>query len=383
MARLAFLMLPEAGHLIPTIQLASKMLLKGHEVTFITLPYFEREISARGFRCLSIFSDLFPSSTEDGLFTVISNETRRLTDKALNSYGQGVSVLTRAVATLNPGILFIDRCLAPQVRPLMRDLVANQVIVSTNFGDGLPPLSSVATRAPIEIVLCPAAFDYPRQTVSGSRRVYVDACIFTDRVSQDFPWNSISDEKPLVYCSFGSQISNRPATAQVLREVIHVLAENGTYQIVASVGSLDEAQRIHTQYPGVIAVSTAPQLDILEKAIAIITHGGLGTIKESIMAEVPMFVLPFLYDQPENARRVAYHELGAVLEQRNFSGETFRSSFAKFEDSIPTFRDNLRKMKQKMLAAEQDAVSDGLVESIICETLGTPRVARVSTEEYK
>jgi len=377
MAKLAFFMLWEAGHLIPTLPLATKMMRKGHDVTFLTLPFCEREITTRGFHCVSLFPQLFPSGKDsDGLFTVISTERRRQTDKVLNSYEGGVSVLRSEIAALSPDIIFIDGCLA-HIRPLLRDIVPNHVIISTNFGDSLPPLLSRTGPPPIEIVLCPKALDYPRDTQPRHRRFYVEPSILTDPVQNAFPWESVNHEKPLVYCSFGSQIANYPVPKQILRDIIKLLALSDRYQVVASMGSSDEALYIQNQYPSVIALKTVPQLDVLRGAAATITHGGLGTIKEAIMCEVPMLVIPFDNDQPGNAKRVNYHKLGMVLERTQFSPATFLSTFASFENSIPTFRDTLSKMNEIMLAAEREAPSIAILESVIWEMLSA-REARTN-----
>jgi UDP:flavonoid glycosyltransferase YjiC (YdhE family) len=369
MAKLAFFMLPEAGHLIPALPIATKMMRRGHDITFLTYPFFEREITTRGFRCVALFPRLFPSCKDsDGLFTVISNERRRLTDKVLNSYEGGVSVFRSEIAALNPDIIFIDRCLA-YIRPLISDLVQSYIVISTNFGDYLPPLFSRTVSPPIEIVLCPKALDYPHETEPRHRRFYVEPSILTDRAQNPFPWESVNHQKPLVYCSFGSQIINYPSAQQILRDVIKLLAISGQYQVVASVGSSDEVLYIQNQYPSVIALQTVPQLDVLRSATATITHGGLGTIKESIWSGVPMLVIPFVHDQPENARRVSYHRLGMTLEPTKFSATAFLSTFATFQDEIPAFRENLFKMKEVMLALEQESPSVAILESAISEML--------------
>jgi UDP:flavonoid glycosyltransferase YjiC (YdhE family) len=53
-----------------------------------------------------------------------------------------------------------------------------------------------------------------------------------------------------------------------------------------------------------------PQLDVLRRADLIVTHGGAGTVKESILLGVPMVVLPLMRDQFEMAQRVVHHQLG-------------------------------------------------------------------------
>jgi UDP:flavonoid glycosyltransferase YjiC (YdhE family) len=49
---------------------------------------------------------------------------------------------------------------------------------------------------------------------------------------------------------------------------------------------------------------------MLERASIMITHGGLGAVKECILFGVPMIAFPCKWDQPFNAARVVAHGLG-------------------------------------------------------------------------
>jgi len=52
-----------------------------------------------------------------------------------------------------------------------------------------------------------------------------------------------------------------------------------------------------------------------------ITHGGLGAVKECIYFAVPMIVFPGKWDQPYHAARVAHHGIGV---RGNSHGATVR-----------------------------------------------------------
>jgi UDP:flavonoid glycosyltransferase YjiC (YdhE family) len=65
--------------------------------------------------------------------------------------------------------------------------------------------------------------------------------------------------------------------------------------------------------PHVGIVERAPQLEILRRASLMITHGGLGSVKECAALGVPMLVFPLKDDQPGNAARVEARGLGRVL----------------------------------------------------------------------
>jgi UDP:flavonoid glycosyltransferase YjiC (YdhE family) len=61
-------------------------------------------------------------------------------------------------------------------------------------------------------------------------------------------------------------------------------------------------------------VSSAPQIELLKRAVLCITHAGLNTALEALGQGVPMIAIPIGYDQPGVAARIAYHGVGEFLE---------------------------------------------------------------------
>jgi zeaxanthin glucosyltransferase len=65
--------------------------------------------------------------------------------------------------------------------------------------------------------------------------------------------------------------------------------------------------------PNVIAVSRAPQLELLKRATLCITHAGLNTALEALAHGVPMVAIPLGFDQPGIAARIAHHGVGEFI----------------------------------------------------------------------
>ena len=63
----------------------------------------------------------------------------------------------------------------------------------------------------------------------------------------------------------------------------------------------------------VLAVSYAPQIELLQKASLTLTHGGLNTVLDSLACGVPMLVIPITYEQPAIAQRVRWVGAGEVI----------------------------------------------------------------------
>ena len=82
-----------------------------------------------------------------------------------------------------------------------------------------------------------------------------------------------------------------------------------------------------------LVVKYAPQLDILKRAAAVITHAGLNTVLESLAEAVPLVCIPLGNDQPGVASRVSARGAGVVLPRRKLNAQRLRSALrAVLED---------------------------------------------------
>src|SRR6185312_17354357 len=52
---------------------------------------------------------------------------------------------------------------------------------------------------------------------------------------------------------------------------------------------------------GVIAVDYVPYQSILPRACVVVHHGGVGTTSQALLAGVPTLIVPFAFDQSDNA----------------------------------------------------------------------------------
>jgi rhamnosyltransferase subunit B len=67
----------------------------------------------------------------------------------------------------------------------------------------------------------------------------------------------------------------------------------------------DERNQLEALPPGMIAVNYAPFDVLLARACAMVHHGGVGTTSEGLRAGIPTLIVPFAFDQPDNAAHAA------------------------------------------------------------------------------
>ena len=63
----------------------------------------------------------------------------------------------------------------------------------------------------------------------------------------------------------------------------------------------DERNLPHSLPEGIIAVDYTPYQSLLPKACAVVHHGGVGTTSQGLLAGVPTLIVPFAFDQADNA----------------------------------------------------------------------------------
>lgn len=69
---------------------------------------------------------------------------------------------------------------------------------------------------------------------------------------------------------------------------------------------------------GVLAVAYAPFARLFPRAAAIVHQGGIGTVGEAMRAGVPMLVVPFAHDQPDNAARVQRLGIARTIPRKRY-----------------------------------------------------------------
>jgi len=64
----------------------------------------------------------------------------------------------------------------------------------------------------------------------------------------------------------------------------------------------DERNKIGSLPEGIIAIDYAPYQSLLPRASVVVHHGGVGTTSQGLLAGVPTLIVPFAFDQSDNAK---------------------------------------------------------------------------------
>jgi len=109
----------------------------------------------------------------------------------------------------------------------------------------------------------------------------------------DFPWSKLRSDRPVVFASLGTVFG---PDAELFVRLAAAAADLGV-QLVLKVGGLRHRLFL-AELPGdVLAVEYAPQIELLERVAAVITHGGANSVMEAMYQGCPVMVVPYGIDQ--------------------------------------------------------------------------------------
>lgn len=112
----------------------------------------------------------------------------------------------------------------------------------------------------------------------------------------------------------------------------------------------------------ILALDYAPLAQILPRAAAIVHAGGIGTCAESLRAGIPSVVIPFSFDQPDNAHRL--HRLGIAEVTSRFHIPQFAAPLRRIlENPKPSQRARALANQIDARAAVSNGV--GLLEKLV------------------
>jgi len=381
MATIVFAILPELGHLNASLKLAKSLKSRGHQVYYLVAAEYREYISFQGLETIELGTD--ETAVEDGLGSASETSQLPLMELLLNSWIQEqpldttlrkvMAVLEAAVQSvarkLRPALFIID-LFVPDVVAIARGTGVPYVLLNSTLFDPLKGVDRfnkirTASGAP-ELVLCPKEFDFPHAVTPQAHRYHIEASIDLERKDIPFPWERISAGKPLIYCSLGSQPFR--GRQEVFQPIIDAMKDRKDWQMVFTTGNAQHDQEAALVPSNVVLVKRAPQLEVLQRASLMITHGGLNGIKEAIYFGVPMILMPLEggkgSDQPMNAARAVYHGLGIRADSRQLSAENIGSLFNRIQRN-QSFRDRTSLMKRKFRELEAAGLGVKIIEALL------------------
>ncbi|WP_423183141.1 macrolide family glycosyltransferase [Arthrobacter sp. NyZ413] len=407
---IAFVCLPAAGHVNPTLPVVAELARRGHRVTYATSDKYAKAVEATGagfFRSGKDLSAWFPrrahpadgdSSPMMGMFAgFAAGGLTALLDRILEGAREEFPALLNRLAEDPPAAICYDamtlsgkmaaaklglpdiallptyannghfsmRQLMPgpppegmveawkKVGQLIHDFAAEQGVGHLKFMGG-PPAS-------LNISFIPREFQPAGETFDGSFH-FVGPCL--GERGDDGAWQPRASDVPLLFVSLGTTpLNDQP---DFFRKCLQAFA-GLPLQVAMAVGERIDVSELGSLPDNVEVRPFFPQLEVLRHANAFLSHTGMNSTMEALYYAVPIVAYPLQPEQEANARRVEDLGLGRRLPREGLTPELIRQTVLEVSGD-PVVRGNLDAMSQRIRGsggapAAADAIEDFLTSS--------------------
>jgi MGT family glycosyltransferase len=234
--------------------------------------------------------------------------------RGIPPYGMGMKPRHDAVGRIRDAVLMrmVLRMYGKAMLPRLNELRAQA---------GLPAYTNALQQvagADRVLVLTGDPLEYPRTDLPAHFR-FCGAQVW-DPPAQAPAWlDEPGDPWVLVTCSTDYQRDERLAATAVeaLRdEPVRVIV---TLADAHGAAALPQAANVRVE-------RFVPHGPVLERAAAVVCHGGMGIVQKALAASVPIVAVPFGRDQPEVGRRLCECGAGRVVPRRRLRAERLRGA---------------------------------------------------------
>lgn len=211
------------------------------------------------------------------------------------------------------------------------------------------------------MVFCPREFDFPRSAAANV--TWVGPYIDHERKEPDFPWQALPEDRPIAFCSLGTQTHRHPHALATLQRIVDAFSARGDHFLVLAC-SPHQRRALRSSSPHVLLVERAPQLALLRRARLALTHAGFNSIKECAALGVPMIALPLGLDQPRNAALIQHHGLGTALDVQGLTSARLEAAIDEVSTSS-TVAPACARMKECFARSQPEALAPDFLERLL------------------
>ena len=151
----------------------------------------------------------------------------------------------------------------------------------------------------------------------SKKYLFLGASVY-DRREQ--AWQYKKQGRPLIYISLGTVVKGKRKFFQSCVDAFR----DEDVEVILSTGFQFDKGKLKNIPENVYIYPSVPQTQVLKQADVFVTHGGMNSVSEAFTHGVSLVVVPFMSDQPVNARRVDELGLGVQLDYHIMDKEVLR-----------------------------------------------------------
>lgn len=348
--KILFINLPYYGHVVPTIGLVKELIARGCEVTYI-LPFdWESQIEGSGakfcgyknhkqlseqmknaYRAAETVIDSFDLVIYEQFFFLGKHLAAKYNKPSVRVFTAPATNKELMVEFISKGpmSIFKHKWIS---RAFTKDITKGIQLKSDDWLDEIvlnpPKLNLVYTLREYQ----PYADDFPDESYK-----FLGPSVY-ERRSETFDF--VKGNRTIVYVSLGTVLRGALSFFQGCIDAFR----DEDVDVIISVGKDVNIARLKNVPTNVHIYNSVPQIEVLRMADAFVTHGGMNSVSEAMTYGVPMVVIPFVSDQPVNARCVERIGIGKKLDYSEADKISIKNAvFSIIADSEVT--DNIKRVQ--------------------------------------
>jgi len=369
MAKYAFFSIPAYGHVLPTLPLVAELVSRGEQVTYYMKDEYKESIEAAGadVRDFPLFISAMPEEKEERAFgDLIESLRAEQTDFIVYDFffiWGGLLARALQIPAIN-----VRGTYANNRHFSMRDIYQHRSRIWSiqdhehsaaylnidaiyaqfarvgeilNVRVPVPddPFDVFSADEALNMYMIPRMFQ-PYVETFDERHVFVGSSISSRPGNADFPFEAL-DGRPLLYIALGTLFNNR---ADIFKTCIKAFGQSD-WQVVLSRGRQSTPFALGPVPANFLVVNYAPQLEVLARASIFISHGGMNSTVESIMAGVPTIFIPQISEQAINAENAEKFGLGIALNPETVTVDQLRNAVERITNNRAYYEANIQKMR--------------------------------------
>ena len=140
----------------------------------------------------------------------------------------------------------------------------------------------------------------------------------------------------------------------------------------------DERNMPYTLPEGVIALDYVPYQSLLPKAAAVVHHGGVGTTSQGLLAGVPTLIVPFAFDQSDNAEHARKLGTSRTVYRKNYTAPRVATELYELLKQPAYARRAIEVSQTVKLEQGPQRAADFIEEAVSGRTSGTEELSYAS-----
>ncbi|XP_046663503.1 UDP-glucosyltransferase 2-like [Homalodisca vitripennis] len=217
-----------------------------------------------------------------------------------------------------------------------------QTLVEQIFGEALPPLHEVVGNTSLVFVNSYHALAQSRPFPPNVIEIGGIHIKESRPLTKDLKHILDNSTNGVIVVSFGSLVRTCSLPKPIIKMFMNVFSKIPQTVIFKYEEDLPEAPS------NVVLRNWFSQRDLMEhkNVVAVIGHGGLGSLTETVYVGKPMIGIPFFADQYGNIEKIVKPGAGIQLDYDDLSEEKIRIAVGEILNN-PKYKQNMRKLSQQ------------------------------------